>query len=179
MKAIDGPMAPKMSEADNKNLNAQAGERVILSWDGQNFDRDPKGLWWYLAASGFILLLTGFFIWRQDWFPIIVVVVVSAVLFWYLRVSVPEKIQYRITAIGIYLNDRLYPFSEIHSFWIVYNQSVKVLYIAFVRKYLPALLVDVRSVDPVILRSVLSRRIPEQEKRGESLTDRLVRILKL
>ena len=180
MKAIDGPMAPQENMAGSSQAQpVQPGERALLSWEGQSFDRGEIGLNWYLFASLIIIGLIGFFIWRQDWFSVGITIIVSAVLFWYVHSSNPEQVSYKVTALGIYLNERFYPYSEIHSFWFVYNQSVKKLNVVFVKKYLPALQLDVTNVDPVILKTILLRRIPEQEKRDESMTDKLVRMLRL
>jgi hypothetical protein len=180
MKIIDGPMAPAMKSNNGNQPNSnQPAERVLLSWDGFTFERGEIGIKWYAVASIITIALVGFFIWKQDWFSVVITLIVSAVLFWYVRYSKPEKVSYKVTALGLYINDRLYPFSEIHSFWLVYNQAVKKLNVVFTRKYLPAVQLDVNNIDPVILKTVLLRRIPEQEKRTESLVDMLVRKLGL
>lgn len=152
-------------------------DTVLLSWDALSFEKKAKDYRWYLVAGILILLAIGFLIWQKDWFTIVILLIVSAILFWYVRTTKPQKITYKVTPLGIYAGDRLYPFAEIHSFWMVYNEKVKTLYLAFTRKYLPTLVINVGEVDPVSLKNVLLRRIPEQEKRGENMVDKIVRIV--
>lgn len=152
-------------------------DTVILTWEAQSFEKKAKGYRWYLVTSGLILIAIGFLVWQKDWFTIVILLIVSAILFWYVQTTKPQTVNYKITPLGIYANDRLYPFSEIHSFWLVYNEKVKNLYLAFTRKYLPTLVINVGEVDPISLKNVLLRRIPEQEKRGENLVDKIVRIV--
>lgn len=161
----------------SKPNRAQTKDDVLLEWDGMSFDKKDKGLKWYLLAVLFILVLIGVLIWQRDWYAIGITVVVSAVFFWYLNAHEPEQRHFSITPLGIMVDDRLYPFSEIHSYWVVYNQSVKKLYIAFTRKYLPPLNISLENIDPVVLKSILGRRIPEQTKRGENLLDQIIRII--
>jgi hypothetical protein len=154
-------------------------EREIFSWEAKDFERASIDTKWYVVASVLIVALIGYSVWQRDWFVIGIIVVVSAVMFWYIFSVKPKNVSYKITPVGIHVDGRLYPFSEIHSFWMVYNDRVKSLYIAFTKKYLPTLVVGLENIDPVILKGFLLKKIPEQEKRGESLVDKFTRIARL
>lgn len=175
VSSIDGVVSPQ-----NQRLTANAAQTkddILLEWEAPSFERKTKDHRWYLAALGIIVALIAYSVWQQDWFFIGIVIVVSAVAFWYIRTSHPQKMHYAITPLGIISGNHTYPFSDIHSFWIVYRPGVKILCIAFTRKYLPTLEIGLGNTDPVVLRSVLSKRIPEQSKRDENLVDKLVRML--
>jgi hypothetical protein len=150
-----------------------------LSWDGETFDYAEKGFIWYLLASLAALAIAGYFVWQRDWFSVGITVVVTAVLFWYAATARPKTINYAITSFGIQAGDRFYQFSEIHSFWMTYNQNVKKLNFVFAKKYLPTLVVDISNAQAEKIRVILSRKLPEQPGRGENILDRLVRALKL
>lgn len=126
-----------------------------------------------------VLIAAGLLVWIRDWFTIIILLIVTGVLFWYTKSTHPKKVTYKITPLGIYADTHFYPFSEIHSFWVIYNEKVKTLYVAFLKKYLPPLIIGLENTDPVALKAVLLRRIPEQEKRTENILDKIVRVIGL
>lgn len=168
-----------------KNINLAGvptqtvSDKVVLNWSAPSFQKNDKTTRWYLSAGLIIVLLIAYSAWQQDWFVIVVTIIVSAVMFWYIHSISPHNVSYRVTPIGFYLDEKFYPFSEMHSFWMVYNESVKNIYIAFNKKYLPSLIINIEAVDPVILKGYLLKKIPEQEDRGESLADKLTRIIGL
>jgi hypothetical protein len=171
------PVQPEPKVPTDAVVQPTVKDTVLLTWDALSFEKKAKDYRWYLIAGVLILAAIGFLVWQKDWFTIVILLIVSAILFWYVRTTKPQKITYKITPLGIFADARLYPFAEIHSFWLVYNEKVKTLYLAFTRKYLPTLVINVGEVDPVTLKNVLLRRIPEQEKRGENLIDKIVRMI--
>jgi hypothetical protein len=169
---------------NNINLATDKGqggisEKSVLSWEAPSFQKSERTIKWYSIAGLTIFSLLAYSAWQRDWFIIIITIIVSAVTFWYLHTIHPTNVKYRVTPIGIYLDERFYPFAEMHSFWMVYNTSVKDIYIAFRKKYLPTLVINIENVDPVILKGYLLKKIPEQEGRDESLVDKLIRVLGL
>lgn len=172
-----------MNGGDTQNFNltpapqAQGvAEKALFSWAGPNFIQTERTMKWYIVAGLLIMGVIGYSAWQQDWFMIGIVVIVSAILFWYIHSMVPQEVAYKITPMGVSVDSKFYPFSEMHSFWMVYNQSVKSLYIVFNKKYLPALTINIEKLDPLILRGYLLKKLPEQESRGESLVDKFTRI---
>ncbi len=167
----------KINLLDDKAENEKLSEKILFSWEAPSFKSSDKTLKWYFIASFIILAIIVYSAWQKDWFIIGIVVIVSAVMFWYIHSVTPNNVNYKLTPMGVYVDDRFYPFSEMHSFWMVYNQNVKNLYIAFIKKYLPTLTINLENIDPVIFRGYLLKKIPEQEKRGESLIDKLTRVI--
>jgi hypothetical protein len=172
-----------MNGGESQNLNLAGppqpqgvSEKVLFSWNGPSFMQSEKTTRWYLMAGLVILGIIGYSAWQKDWFVIGVAIIVSAILFWYTHAMVPQDVNYRLTPMGVYVDEKFYPFSEMHSFWMVYNQSVKSLYIVFRKKYLPALVINIEKLDPLVLKGYLLKKLPEQESRGESLVDKFTRI---
>jgi hypothetical protein len=168
-------------ETQNINLAGEAkdpsvSERVLFSWKAPSFTQNERSGKWYLIAAFLTLAIIAFSAWQQDWFMIGIVVVVAAILFWYIHAVVPQDIAYKITPMGIYADNRFYPYSEIHSFWMVYDQKVKNLYLIFRKRYLPALTINVEKLDPLILKGYLLKKLPEQENRTENIIDKITRI---
>lgn len=175
-KNLDG-MAPAKGKNEAAPGKPALKDTVMYSWESLSFEKKAKDYRWYLVAILFIIASIGYLVWQRDWFTIVIVIIVSTVLFWYVRTTKPKAVKYKVTPMGIYADDHLYPFSEIHSFWVVYNEKVKTLYLAFTKKYLPSLVIHLGKADPVTLKNILLRRIPEQEKRTENTIDKIVRII--
>jgi len=170
---VDSMESPKVGASPD------ISKKTILKWEAPSFQKGEQSTKWYLVAGAVILALILYSVWQEDWFAIVIIVVISAVLFWHLRANHPTNINYQVTPMGILADEKLYPFNEIHSFWIVYNDKVKTLQIVFKKKYLPTLVIGIDSVEPLLLKSYLLRKIPEQEDRGEALVDKLIRVLRL
>ena len=172
-----------MNGGETQNFNLASApapqgvsEKDLFSWNGPSFVQNERTIRWYLVAALVILGIIGYSAWQRDWFMIGIVVVVSGILFWYTHAMVPQNVSYRLTPMGIYVDSKSYPFSEMHSFWIVYKQNVKSLYIVFRKKYLPALVINIEKLDPLVLKGYLLKKLPEQESRGESLVDKFTRM---
>lgn len=174
-KNLDGVAA--INPAAPKTDKPALSDTVMYTWESLSFEKRAKDYRWYLIAGIIILLALGYLVWQRDWFTIIILIIVSGVLFWYVRTTKPKKVIYKLTPLGLYADERLYPYSEIHSFWMVYNEKVKTLYIAFTKKYLPSLVISLGQADPITLKNILLRRIPEQEKRTENTIDKIVRLI--
>lgn len=154
-------------------------DKEIFSWNAPSFAREHKGPKWFVLAALIIVFVIGYSAWQQDWFVIGITVIVSAVMFWYVFSVHPKDVSYKITPMGIYVDEKFYPFAEIHSFWMVYNNNVKTIYFALIKKYLPTIAVSLENIDPLLVKGYFLKHVPEQERRGESLVDKLIRIIGL
>lgn len=154
-------------------------DTALLSWRAPNFERTNIDYRVLIILSILVVALIGYSVWQKDWFAIGIILIVTFVTFWYRGAVKPKDTGYRITPMGIFEEERFYPFAEIHSFWLVYNQKVQKLFLAFDKKYLPTLNINIKGIDPVLLKSLLLRKIPEQTKRTESLVDKMIRFLGL
>lgn len=168
-------------ESQNINLAessapAPIAERILFEWMAPSFAKSERTYKWYLAVGVIVLGIIGYSAWQKDWFVIGVAIVVTGILFWYLHAVMPHDVRYRLTPIGLYVDERFTPFADMHSFWIVYNEKVKNLYIVFRKKYLPALTINIEKIDPVILKGYLLKKMPEQEGRDENVIDRFIRM---
>lgn len=153
-------------------------DSVILEWQSQA-NEGARDLRWFLLVGFVTLFPVTYSIFTKDWFVLALIAIVVPVLFFYYRKQNPENAYCKITPLGFYENEKFYPFAELHSFWIIYNDSVKTLNFLFLKGYLPTITVDISEIDPLKLRAILVRRLPEQEKRTESLFEKLIRIFNL
>ncbi len=182
---LDGITAPKIeavnlakpetTQTEAENTTPEA----LLSWVAPSFGYKDKNIAWVLAVVVVFLGLVGYFIYSRDWFSVGVIAVVGVVLFWYVAKVRPSETEYSISDMGVTAGQHFYPFSDLHSFWLVYNNKLQTLNVAFTKKYLPSLTINISTVAPQDVKDLLARHIPEQEKRGESFIDRLIRLIGL
>lgn len=169
-----------ISRPKNKDSNNEPfGGDVLLSWKGISGVSKEKTTGWFVLAGLIILAIVGYFVWQGDWYSIVIISIITAIFYWYYFSAKPTESNYKITTLGIFVNNQFYPFSDIHSFWMVYDTDVQRLYIAFIKKYLPSLIIDVKNIDIIKLKTELLKIIPEQEKRAEGFVDKVVRYLGL
>lgn len=175
---IDGINGPTVPQNPASSVRGLTKDTVLLSWQSTK-EVQKKDLKWYSLVGFVILFPVIYSIWVQDWFVLIIITIILPVIFFHQKNRGIINASYKITPLGIYENEKFYPFSEVHSFWIVFNQRVKTLNVVFMKKYLPQLSIDISNIDPLKIRAALSKKIPEQEKRGEGLIDYLIRIFDL
>ena len=171
-----------MEEVQNQNtqpeVNSAQKESDLLTWQANEFKFYEHNWKWYLLVAIASLAVIGYSIYMRDWFIIGIVVVVLVFIFINERKK-PSVVDYRITQLGLYCGDHLYPYSEIHSFWLSLHDKEKKLNIIFSKKYLPQLSIILEGIDPLQIRTTLGKYLPEQENRTDSIIDVLSRLLKL
>lgn len=151
--------------------------KIILQWEAPEFIHHDRDVKWYILAVFLTIILLGYAIYSRDWFFIgtMVLILVGAVVY----LKTPPKIRgYAIAELGIYIDDKFFSFSSLHSFWIIYEEKVKTLNFAFNKKYLPALTIQIGDQNPVQIKELLKKHLPEEEKRTETIGDQLIRKLK-
>jgi hypothetical protein len=153
-------------------------ESALLHWQAPEFNVHSRNWIYYLITAIAFLAVVAYSIYFRDWFIIVIAVVLAGFFYWYPTLK-PRIANYKISQLGFYVNDRIYQYSEIHSFWILVNQKENKLNIIFNKKYLPQLSILLDKIDPLTAKTILGKYIPEQENRTESLVDKLMRLLKL
>ena len=179
---VDGvrPVEVQTSTDQPEEEKSQDTEResILLQWDAPESNTYSRGWKYYLLTAVVFLLVIIYSIYTRDWF-VIVAAFVLAGFFYYYPTLKPKVASYKITQLGFYINDRIYPYNEIHSFWVFINQRENKLNIIFDKKYLPQLSILLLDLDPLVVRNTLNKYVPEQEGRTESLVDKFIRLLKL
>lgn len=173
LDGINGPEQPLATAAGRLTKDT-----VLLAWQSTKEVREKDKKWFFLVGS-VILFPIAYSVWTKDWFILIIIAILLPVLYFHSKNRTVENAAYKITPLGVYENEKFYPFAEIHSFWIVFNEKVRTLNIIFMKKYLPQLTIDISNIDPLKIRAVLGKKVPEQEKRGESMVDYLIRLFDL
>ncbi len=101
-------------------------------------------------------------------------ILVSGILLIVFSLEKPKNISVEISDEGIKINNALYRFDTLKSFWLLKTAGGRLkLSITSSRAFLPMFTIPLaETVDPVILRDELLKHIPEEE-RQESFADQL------
>ncbi len=171
-----------MIENEEKNeleTNGKENESALLTWSAPDLIEHSRG-WGYFTGFGlFFIAITAYFVYARDWFAVAIVVILPFLILFYQLKRKPEIRSYTITELGIYEDDLFYPYNEIYSFWLNINHIPNTLNIIFSKKYLPQLSIQIKDLELVKIRDVLTKYIPEESSKTESLVDKIARFLKI
>lgn len=151
-----------------------------FEWDFPEFIQHERGLWWYVLAGLIVLGILVYSLFTANiLFAVLTIMVVIIMLFVHQRQ--PRIMRIKVTDEGLVIENRLYPYSEIRSFWMVYEQpDVKNLYVEFRSMFIPRLSVPYGELDPNRLKAFLLQYIDEDDERtGEPVSETLGRWLRL
>jgi len=158
--------------------NTQFG-MPILSWVAPEYIKHQKGTVWITISISVAAGLIAYAILTKSW--TMAAAFFTLVLVYFMEhKQKPENIPIEITEMGIMIKSKFYPFSHMKTFWIIYNPPfVKTLHIRFASRKSNDLVVQLGDQDPVKVRNLLLTQLVEWEGKEESITDVLVRVLKL
>lgn len=137
---------------------------ALISWTAPTHVHTEKRPDWYwavgiitlaLAAVAFIFgeIITGIF------------VIVAAVALVLHASHPPQEITYEINDRGILLNDVLYPFVSLDSFWIPHDEDQPKVLVKSRKLIAPLMVMHIDEVDPEEVRKILLKYIAETEHR--------------
>jgi hypothetical protein len=138
----------------------------------------PRGFLWYAIFTVIFIVATGLIIYFVDWALLFFVVVFGGVTLW--RGNKGTEISLEIGSESIKINDKVFAFDTIESFYFSRIGDDFTVTFQMVKKYLPRLTFifsDSIYVDQI--RKRLGDKVPETEQREENMLDFIIRKLKL
>ena len=146
--------------------------KPLLEWDAPEHHHTEKNNDWYWAVG--IITLTAAalaFIFGNVIFGILIIVGVFALV---MHATHPPKIVHVvINDRGIVLDDVLFPFLTLESFWIDAHEEPRKILIKSTKTFMPFIVIYIEDVDPEEVRDVLLNYIAETEHH-EPLTQKIL-----
>lgn len=146
--------------------------KPLLEWDAPEHHHTEKNNDWYWAVG--IITLTAValcFIFGNVIFGIMILVGVFALV---IKASKrPTILHVEISDRGVTLDNVLYPFLTLESFWIDAHEEPRKLIIKSVKTFMPYLTIHIEGVDPEKVRDLLLTYIAETEHH-EPLSQKLL-----
>jgi len=153
--------------------------KLLMNWKAPEFIIHQKGMRWFLIAGVITLLLIIYAIYTQSATMAIVFIVLAGV-YYLTHNQNPKIIDISLTELGVFVDKKFYPYNMINSFWIVYNPPfVHHLNLRLSDKTFSKVVIQLDVQNPIEVRNVLAKEIPEVEGAGESFGEILIRLLRL
>jgi hypothetical protein len=107
-------------------------------------------------------------------------VIISAGVYYYIHSQENPLIQIVISDIGLKAGTRVFPYTEIATFWIDYNPPyVSDLHIVLKNQHKQDITIQIQKVEPKIIRNALCQYVPEWEERDKNLGETVTNLLGL
>ncbi|PIR70611.1 MAG: hypothetical protein COU46_00540 [Candidatus Niyogibacteria bacterium CG10_big_fil_rev_8_21_14_0_10_42_19] len=152
-------------------------QTLLLSWTAYEYTYAPKPSEWYWALGilTFAFLVIAYLL---NNFLFGVLVIISGFTLALYAARLPKKIKFAISPRGILIENRLYPYQSLRSFWIEYSPPHKQELIILSKKVVvPKLIMPFEDTDPVKMREILINFLPENYIEN-SLADALAKLIK-
>jgi sulfur relay (sulfurtransferase) DsrF/TusC family protein len=153
--------------------------KLLLQWKAPEFIIHQRGKKWFLIM-GVITLLLVIYALATNSATMAIVFIVLAGVYYLTHNQDPKIIDIKITELGIYVGDTFYPYNMINAYWIIYNPPyVHSLNLRLSNKTFTKVVIQLDVQDPVAVRKMLAKEIPEIEGEDESMSEILIRLLRL
>lgn len=164
-------------EAKEKSLLAH-DQSLIFSWSAPEYIRHDKSNRWYLTAGIIALLTSALALFLGNWTMALAVLALAAV-YWYLDTYHPPKVtKIELSEMGVRVGHMFFPYSQIQSFWIIYDHGIKTLNFKALNHWFGDVVIQLGDIDPVEIRNFLIAQLPEWEGKREPVSEMFLRILK-
>ena len=154
--------------------------RTVIVWRAPEYPEVERGPQWMAIAGGCAVMMIIFSIW-QSTYAFSVVVLLLAGIYFLTHNHKPKEIEIALTTNGILADGRFFPYTNIESFWVIFepDDNVKKLGLHMKSGMIREIQYELAQQDPTQVRSFLATYIPEQEDRTETFVEKVIRILKL
>jgi hypothetical protein len=156
-----------------------AYDEGVLTWKSPEYTIHQKGWLWY---SIFVLIFGGssYLAFRYNSWTFSLALVVFAVVYLLADKKKPKKVPVKLSEIGVKVGTRVYQYSRIRAFWIVYNPPFqKTLHLEVYNEFVSEVEISLEDEDPAEIHQFLAQRIPELEGKEPGFLDNISKLLKL
>lgn len=149
---------------------------VLHAWTVQEYEQHERAVSWYIVMITVGLFLILFALFTGNFLFALIIILFGIIMFLQAH-QVPLQVPFKITELGVILNDRFYPWIELKDFYIIYQPPmVKTLYLDTVSSFRPLLRIPLLDMNPVEVRNTLKEYLEEDlDKEEEPATDKVAR----
>lgn len=166
-------------ESLQQNAPINNKNKLLAEWKAPEFITHEKSMIWILLAGVILLSIIAYAIYTKSATMAIVFILLAGVYYLTHNQS-PKIINIKLSELGIFIDKEFYPYNMINSFWIVYHPPfVHTLNLKLVNKAFRKVVLQLDNQNPVEVRKILAKEIPEIEGEGEGFFDMLTRLLRL
>ncbi|MBU1178397.1 hypothetical protein KJ903_04250 [Patescibacteria group bacterium] len=172
-----------ISQLDSREDALEAGrpggnDEVLFSWQTQEFQKYNfvGSQLTFLIVAGIALLIYGLI--TANYLFVVIIIMVAVVVYIF-DTKEPATIDVHITKEGVVIGDKVLTYEgDLKSFWILYNPpEVKTLNFDRQQLIFPNINLQLESENPLKIREVLLRYLPEDMEKEEHLSEKAARKL--
>lgn len=164
----------KIKKPARKTKPAKKKSIQTIEWRAPEFIKYKKEKSWFLWAGLIFLAVLIYAIFTKNVFLIITVCLAAFTVYVY-ALKKPRNIRFGISGKGIKIENQLYAFNNLKSFWIFYDPpEIKELSIRSKKMMMPYIRIPLGKQNPVEIRELLLKFLPERQHK-ESAIDALAR----
>ncbi len=145
-----------------------------LSWETEEFAYHHKDLQWLLVGGILALGIFASLLVLKNIFGAATILLFMFIMYLY-ATKKPDMLSVVVDGRGITVNNKRIPYSDIISFWVLYEPPVKDLIIMQKAKFTPKTIIPLGQANPVELRALLLANAIIEKEEEETLTDILAR----
>lgn len=165
-------------DTNNQETNAANREEVLLAWQAPTHSEVQRSKRWYAIGGTIVLAGSAYGILVGAW-SLAIVMLLCAGLYMLLRDHTPKIRRVEVTRRGITFDGHMTTWSECVNFWMIATPAATTLFIAKAAKRKAPIVVQIGTIDPSDIRSILSEFIKENPDKQEGFLDMITRICKL
>ncbi len=167
---------PVEATATGEKVLAFKKDDILMNWESREFiqyDRNPA---WILVVYILASLTLVYAIWTMNFLFAVLVVLFTIIIVIYTQRK-PNILKVALMKKGFKINNILYTYEDdIENFWILYNPpDLKVLNFKRRQSLLPSLVIQLEDQNPLKIREILLKFLPEDLSQDESTIDRMSR----
>lgn len=174
---LESPKELKKIEAPEEELLPEHSRDVLIHWRTEEFEKPQRGHRWHLFATFLLILVISFAVYMDAMVMAITFLLIGIVGYIYLDKK-PRMLDFMITYDGVLAGKELYRFKNTESFWIFYEDGLKSISLHTDGYLSPYIHIPLFDQDPVKIREILIKYIPEKEQEL-TLFDRLEKLIKI
>lgn len=167
----------KEDQKAKEKLQITPNDKPVFFWQAIEFESYQKGKGWLTYIILITIALIGVFIWMKQWLGIGVAVAAVVALYSYAYRSGKKK-NYAIYDQGVTVDNKVFTFDQFKSFWIFIYQDRPIIRLEQLRRLSVPIEMPVGDENPEQIRLFLAKHLPEQEEKGEDITDVINRWIK-
>jgi hypothetical protein len=164
-----------------KHIKVGAGTPTKIEWTALEFKKYKKGKKWFVFPALLALAVIIAAILLKNLLLVIATILTVFVVYIYAKKE-PRKIKFSISGNGVQIDQIVYKFEDLKSFWIFYEPAspaggppeVKEISIRSKKAFMPYIKIPLNDQNPAEIRRLLLKFLPEK-KHKESVIDEWTR----
>ena len=149
-------------------------EKQTIIWEAHEYDHRHKTPDWYWALGIVVIAgAVGTFLFGN--FLLSVLIVLGGFMLAIYAAKAPDIVRYELSSRGIRINDRLYPYASLDSFWVTDEENPKLL-LKSEKTFMPLIVVPLGELDHDFVIEFLLNFI-EEEEQYEPITHKVMEYL--